>query len=154
VWPVAARCAARCAAARTCRHDGRQAEPADAACARLQVGGAGLAPDQARQRRSSCGPNRLAATKPRGALRRFVLQGHDVLRCVMPAAAAITALPGHRVDTVVLLAAVVANAVIGLIREGRGAPGSTPPSWCPATSCGSPRAIACRPTCGSSASTA
>ena len=95
------------------------AEPPDAVCARLQVGAAGLAAGQVRERQARYGPNRLAAAKPRGPLLRFVLQFHNVLLYVMLAAAAITASLGHWIDTGVLLAAVVVNAVIGFIQEGR-----------------------------------
>ncbi len=95
------------------------AETADAVGHRLGVGPGGLAADEARRRLGSHGPNRLARTAPRSALRRFLAQFHNVLLYVMMAAAFVTALLGHWVDTGVLLAAVVVNAIIGFIQEGK-----------------------------------
>src|SRR5690606_28262804 len=55
----------------------------------------------------------------RGPLMRLALQFHNVLLYVMLAAAAITAMLGKWLDTVVLLVAVVVNAIIGFVQEGR-----------------------------------
>ncbi|MBS0552096.1 MAG: cation-transporting P-type ATPase, partial [Proteobacteria bacterium] len=85
----------------------------------LQTGDHGLTADEARQRLLRHGPNRLARPRRRGALLRLLLQFHNVLLYVMLGAAAITALLGHWVDTGVLVAAVVVNAIIGFIQEGR-----------------------------------
>lgn len=65
------------------------------------------------------GPNRLTPPKRRGALLRFLMQFHNILLYVMLGAAVITAFLGHWVDTGVLLAAVVINAIIGFIQEGK-----------------------------------
>jgi magnesium-transporting ATPase (P-type) len=86
---------------------------------RLLSGPTGLTDAEVRQRRALHGPNRLAPTKRRGPLLRFVMQFHNILLYVMMGAAAITAALGHWVDTGVLLAAVVVNAVIGFIQEGK-----------------------------------
>ena len=95
------------------------AQPADRVERLLACGPAGLDEPQVLERRALHGPNRLAPPRRRGPLLRFVLQFHDVLLYVMLAAAAITAALGHWVDTGVLLAAVVVNAVIGFIQEGK-----------------------------------
>src|SRR5690606_29788287 len=92
---------------------------ADAAQQALQTGPAGLTEDEARRRLAWHGPNRLAPPRRRGPLRRFLLQFHSVLLYVMLAAAAITAALGEWIDTGVLLAAVVINAAIGFIQEGK-----------------------------------
>lgn len=85
----------------------------------LQTGSLGLSEGLARERLGRHGPNRLAPPRRRGPLMRFLLQFHNVLLYVMLAAACITALLGHWVDTGVLLMAVVINAVIGFIQEGK-----------------------------------
>ena len=85
----------------------------------LQTGPNGLTADEAARRLAKYGPNRLAPPKRRGPLLRLVLQFHNVLLYVMLAAALITALLGHWIDTGVLIAAVVINAIIGFIQEGK-----------------------------------
>ncbi|MFY9477557.1 MAG: cation-transporting P-type ATPase [Aquabacterium sp.] len=65
------------------------------------------------------GPNRLAPPRRRSALMRLLIQFHNVLLYVMMGSALVTAVLGHWVDTGVLLAAVVVNAVIGFIQEGK-----------------------------------
>ena len=92
--------------------------PADTAQA-LQTGEQGLSDAQARERLATYGPNRLAPPQRRGPLLRFFMQFHNILLYVMLGAACITALLGHWVDTGVLLMAVVINAVIGFIQEGK-----------------------------------
>ena len=69
--------------------------------------------------RSSGAAASLAPPRRRGPLQRLLLQLHNILLYVMMAAALITALLGHWVDTGVLLAAVVINALIGFIQEGK-----------------------------------
>ena len=80
---------------------------------------AGLDSGEAGRRLAAHGPNTLAAAPRRGPLLRLLLQFHNVLLYIMLAGAAITALLGHWVDTGVLLAAVVVNALIGFIQEGK-----------------------------------
>jgi calcium-translocating P-type ATPase len=79
----------------------------------------GLAQAEAARRLVSCGPNRLAQARGRGALVRFLLQFHNVLIYVLLAAATITAVMQHWVDTAVIVAVVLANAVIGSVQEGK-----------------------------------
>src|SRR5574340_127425 len=85
----------------------------------LQTGERGLSAAQARERLARCGPNRLAPPKRRGPVLRLLMQFHNVLLYVMIAAAVITAWLGHWLDTGVLLAAVVVNAIIGFFQEGK-----------------------------------
>ena len=79
----------------------------------------GLDQAEARARLASHGPNCLAPPRRRGPLRRLVMQFHNILLYVMLAGALVTAWLGHWVDTGVLLAAVVINAFIGFIQEGK-----------------------------------
>ena len=79
----------------------------------------GLSAAEAAQRLTQYGPNRLAVAKKRSAWMRLLMQFHNILLYVMMGSAVITAFLGHWVDTGVLLAAVVINAVIGFIQEGK-----------------------------------
>ncbi|QDX82703.1 carbonate dehydratase [Denitratisoma sp. DHT3] len=79
----------------------------------------GLAKDEAARRLHRFGANRLPPPPRHPAWRRFALQFHNVLIYVMLAAATVTAALSHWVDTTVLLVAVVVNAVIGFIQEGK-----------------------------------
>lgn len=85
----------------------------------LQTSAHGLSEAEARRRLGRYGPNRLAPPKRRGPLLRFLMQFHNILLYVMMGAALITALLGHWVDTGVLMMAVVINAIIGFIQEGK-----------------------------------
>jgi len=79
----------------------------------------GLPAAVAADRLARFGPNRLPAPPRRPAWLRLAHQFHNVLIYVMLAAAAITLALGHLVDTAVLLAAVVINAAIGFVQEGK-----------------------------------
>ncbi|HRD34613.1 MAG TPA: cation-transporting P-type ATPase [Rhodocyclaceae bacterium] len=85
----------------------------------LQTGVGGLTDAEADRRREQYGPNRLVPPKRRGLLLRLLAQFHNILLYVMMGAAFITAILGHWVDTGVLLMAVVVNAIIGFIQEGK-----------------------------------
>jgi magnesium-transporting ATPase (P-type) len=91
----------------------------DAALARLRSTQHGLAAEEAARRLAESGPNRLPAATRRHPLARFALHFHNVLIYVLLGAAAITASLGHWLDTGVILAVVMANAVIGFVQEGR-----------------------------------
>jgi len=79
----------------------------------------GLSDAEVRRRLARYGYNRLAPPERRGPLTRLALQFHNILLYVMVAAAAITAMLGKWLDTAVLLVAVVVNAIIGFVQEGR-----------------------------------
>ncbi|MBI4293798.1 MAG: cation-transporting P-type ATPase [Betaproteobacteria bacterium] len=85
----------------------------------LKTGADGLRDAEAGRRIVQYGPNRLAPPKRRGPLLRLLMQFNNILLYVMMGAAVITAFLGHWVDTGVLLAAVVINAIIGFIQEGK-----------------------------------
>jgi magnesium-transporting ATPase (P-type) len=53
------------------------------------------------------------------AFLRFLLQFHNVLIYVLLAAAVVTALLGHWIDSGVILGVVVINAIIGFLQEGK-----------------------------------
>ena len=79
----------------------------------------GLSTEEAARRLAHHGPNRLPPPPRHPAWRRFLRQFHNVLIYVMLAAAAVTLLLAHWIDTAVLLSAVIVNAVIGFIQEGK-----------------------------------
>ncbi len=85
----------------------------------LQTGSNGLTATEVHHRLNRYGPNRLAPPKRRGPLMRLLMQFHNILLYVMIGAAMVTALLGHWVDTGVLLGAIVINAIIGFIQEGK-----------------------------------
>ncbi|MBC2768616.1 cation-transporting P-type ATPase [Pusillimonas minor] len=91
----------------------------DEARERVQASPDGLSEDEAARRLAQYGPNRLAPPRKRGPLKRFLAQFHNILLYIMLAAAAVTALFDHFIDSGVLLAAVLINAVIGFIQEGK-----------------------------------
>ncbi|NMG45574.1 HAD-IC family P-type ATPase [Aromatoleum toluvorans] len=93
--------------------------PAERVAEALQSPTSGLTAAEAARRLAQYGPNRLAPPKRRGPLLRLLLQFHNILLYVMMAAALITALLGHWIDTGVLMSAVVINAIIGFIQEGK-----------------------------------
>jgi calcium-translocating P-type ATPase len=86
---------------------------------RLDVGPTGLADAEARLRLQRVGPNRLKVAPRRPVWKRFLEQFRSVLIQVLLVAAVVTALLGDHVDSIVILAVVVINAVIGFIQEGK-----------------------------------
>jgi magnesium-transporting ATPase (P-type) len=79
----------------------------------------GLTSAEAARRLAEHGPNRLPEPPRRSAILRFLAHFHNVLIYVLIASAAVTAMLQHWVDTGVILAVVLANAVIGFVQEGR-----------------------------------
>ena len=79
----------------------------------------GLPTLEASERLERYGPNRLPEPRKRDPLVRFLLHFHNVLIYVLLVCAVITATLGHVVDTLVILAVVVANAAIGFVQEGK-----------------------------------
>ncbi|MFA7300592.1 MAG: HAD-IC family P-type ATPase, partial [Sideroxydans sp.] len=92
---------------------------ADEALSAQQVTAAGLSGEEAARRLAEHGPNLLTPPQKRGLLLRFLLQFHNVLIYVLLAAAVVTALLAHWVDTAVIVGVVVINAIIGFIQEGK-----------------------------------
>lgn len=85
----------------------------------LQTTSGGLSEDEAARRVSEYGRNRLPEPPRRSMALRLLLQFHNILIYVLLGAAAITALLGHLIDTTVILAVVLINAVIGFVQEGK-----------------------------------
>jgi len=79
----------------------------------------GLDQDEAASRLELYGPNRLPPPKRRGPLQRFLSQFNNVLIYVLLSAAAVTAALAHWVDTGVILAVVLINALVGYVQEGK-----------------------------------
>jgi magnesium-transporting ATPase (P-type) len=97
------------------------AAPLDSVLAAVEGRPTGLSTSEAVHRLDRYGPNRLPEPARRSPIVRFLSHFHNILIYVLLAAAAITAALGHFVDTGVILAVVIANAVIGFIQEGRAA---------------------------------
>ena len=79
----------------------------------------GLAAPEADSRLEKSGPNRLPEPPRRGAILRFLLHFHNILIYVLLGSAVITAFMEHWVDTGVILAVIIVNALIGFIQEGK-----------------------------------
>lgn len=77
--------------------------------------------DEAACRLAAHGYNRLPAPKRQGPLLRLLRQFHNVLLYMMLFASLVTALLGFWVDSAVILLAVVVNALIGFVQEGKAA---------------------------------
>ncbi|AMJ50133.1 cation-transporting P-type ATPase [Cereibacter sphaeroides] len=93
--------------------------PAEACLEALDVCPSGLTDAEAAARLARHGPNRLPEARTRGPVRRFLAQFNNVLIHVLLVASVVTAALQHWVDTGVILAVVLANAVIGFIQEGK-----------------------------------
>lgn len=85
----------------------------------LRTTTSGLTHAEVQARLKTHGPNRMREPVRRNALLRFVLHFHNILIYVLLGSAAITAAMGHWVDTIVILAVVFANGVIGFLQEGK-----------------------------------
>ncbi len=79
----------------------------------------GLTSDEAEKRLEKYGPNKLPESVSQSALMRFLMQFHNVLIYVLIAAAGVTALLNHWLDTGVILGVVLINAIIGYVQEGK-----------------------------------
>ena len=86
-----------------------------------RIGGSpsGLSACESARRLAVHGPNRLPEVQPRSPFARFLAHFHNILIYVLLGSAAVTAALQHWVDTGVILAVVLANAVIGFIQEGK-----------------------------------
>lgn len=95
------------------------AEPAEGVLTALNTSPAGLDAQTVQARLTKHGPNRLPEAPRPGPLRRLGRQFNNLLILVLIAAAVITALLGHWIDTGVIVAVVILNALIGFVQEGR-----------------------------------
>lgn len=79
----------------------------------------GLDTQEVQERLKTYGQNRLPVAAKRGVFVRFLSQFHNVLIYVLIASAVVTAFMQHWVDTGVIVAVVLGNAVVGFLQEGR-----------------------------------
>lgn len=86
---------------------------------RLEASDGGLDSAEAARRLAVYGPNSLPTPRSDRWWWRLLRQFHNVLLYVMMGAAVVTAFLEHWIDTGVLLGAVVVNALIGFVQEGR-----------------------------------
>jgi len=93
--------------------------PVDLTLEALDASPSGLSSEEAAHRLRLHGPNRLPEAPRRNPLLRFLAHFHNVLIYVLIASAAVTAVLQHWIDTGVILAVVIVNALIGFIQEGR-----------------------------------
>ena len=92
---------------------------ADDALSSLSSSRNGLTPDEAKDRLERYGPNEVVREKPKGPLYYFLKQINQPLIYVLLVAAAVTAYLNELLDTAVILAVVIANAVIGFVQESK-----------------------------------
>ncbi|WP_298188503.1 cation-transporting P-type ATPase [uncultured Pseudomonas sp.] len=79
----------------------------------------GLSTADALQRRNQHGPNQLPQQQVSGPLRRFAQQFHNVLIYVLLGACLLTLALGEWLDSAVIFAVVLLNALVGFIQEGK-----------------------------------
>ena len=89
------------------------------ALATLQSRESGLSREEVVTLRARFGANTLPEEKSRTLFDRFLAQLNSMLIYVLLGSAAITAVLGHAIDTAVILAVVILNAVFGVLQEGR-----------------------------------
>jgi magnesium-transporting ATPase (P-type) len=92
---------------------------ADDVLSALGVSDQGLSRQEAQERLDKHGPNKLPGEEKPSALRRFLRQFQNLLIYILIIAAVLTALLGEWVDTAVILAVVLINAIIGFAQEGK-----------------------------------
>jgi potassium/sodium efflux P-type ATPase len=85
----------------------------------LDTSPTGLSAEEAKKRIQLSGLNRLPEPPKRSVLARFFIHFHNILIYVLLGSAFITALLGHFIDTTIILAVVIVNAIIGFIQEGK-----------------------------------
>ena len=79
----------------------------------------GLSETEAARRLDIHGPNQLPQASPVSPVRRFLSQFNHILIHVLLVAALVTAVLSHWVDTGVIVAIVLVNAIIGYVQEGK-----------------------------------
>jgi len=91
----------------------------EAVFALLESDGNGLSTEEVHKRQERYGLNKLSAGSSQGPLKRFLRQFNSALIYILIIAAVATALLGHQLDTVVILAVVCVNTLVGFIQEGK-----------------------------------
>lgn len=93
---------------------------ADAALEKLQTSAKeGLTQAEVSKRLKTYGENKLPMKKGRHPILQFLSHFHNVLIYILIIAAVVTALMDHWIDTIVILAVVLANAIVGFVQEGK-----------------------------------
>ena len=92
---------------------------ADEAITQLETTRDGLSQEQVIQRLSSFGPNKLPEAPQASTLARFLKQFANLLVIVLMVAGILTAFLQHWIDTAVIFAVVIVNALIGVVQEGK-----------------------------------
>jgi len=95
------------------------AKSTESAFTLLETSADGLSEEEVEKRFDKYGPNQLPEAQTRGPFIRFMYQFHNILIYVLIAVSMVTAVLGHWVDTGVILAVVLLNALIGFIQEGK-----------------------------------
>jgi len=85
----------------------------------LKTTSSGLNESVVIQRLADVGFNKLPEPKRKNAFLRFLSHFHNILIYVLLAAATITVSLGHFIDTSVIIAVVIINAIIGFLQEGK-----------------------------------
>ncbi|WP_026196004.1 cation-transporting P-type ATPase [Corynebacterium lubricantis] len=89
--------------------------------AELNVTSDGLSTSSADQLRENYGPNSLPQAEQETAFQRLLRQFNDPLIYVLIAAGVLTAILGQVMDTIVIAAVVIINALVGFVQEGKAA---------------------------------
>ena len=79
----------------------------------------GISTEEAHERLQQFGPNVLSAKKGKGPLLRFLLQFHQPLVYILIAAVVVTGFLGEWVDSGVIFAVVIINAIVGFLQESK-----------------------------------
>lgn len=87
----------------------------------LKTTPSGLNASYVKQRQADIGLNKLPEPKRKNVFMRFLSHFHNILIYVLLGASVITALLTHFVDTFVIIAVVIINALIGFFQEGKAA---------------------------------
>lgn len=86
----------------------------------LQSDTNGLTNDEAKKRLAEYGPNELEEGKKKSMLQKFFEQFKDLMIIVLLAAAIISAAVSHEfVDSIIILAVVIINAIMGVVQEAK-----------------------------------
>ena len=100
-------------------NDQWHAQPAQYSLQKLNVDETGLSTAEAERRLAVDGANQLVERSPDGPLKRFLRQFHNLLIYVLLVAALLTLALGEWLDSLVIFAVTLINALIGFIQEGR-----------------------------------
>ncbi|HAU1183106.1 TPA: cation-transporting P-type ATPase [Legionella pneumophila] len=94
-------------------------QPVEKTLVTLNTTERGISDQESKKRLAYYGFNRLPEPKRISLFLRFLLQFHNILIYVLLGAALVTSLLQHWVDTAVIIAVVLINALIGFIQEGK-----------------------------------